>query len=101
MDNIRLTKDEMLILSALANNTYPSTVPESDVSDFLRLEKYGLVSHIRFDQSSVKELYGATLTREGKVFMAVKPKRESKHIDWKWWVGIAVAILGVAATIIF
>jgi hypothetical protein len=101
MDNIRLTKDEMLILSALANNTYPSTVPESDVSDFLRLEKYGLVSHVRLDQSSVKVLYGATLTREGKEYLAIKPEKKRIHIDWKWWVGIIVAILGVVATIVF
>ena len=101
MDNIRLTKDEMLILSALANNTYPSTVPESDVQVFLRLEQYGLVSHMKLDQSSVNELYGASLTRKGKEYMAIKPEKKRIQIDWKWLIGIIVAVLGIVAAIVF
>ena len=101
MDKIRLTKDEMSILSALANHSYPSTVPESDIQDFLRLEKYGLVSYVRLDQSTLKELYGATLTREGKEYLALKPEKKRIHLDWKWLIGIIVAVLGVVATIMF
>lgn len=103
MGDFRITKDEMLILSALANHTYPSTVPEEDVNDFLRLEKYGLVTHVKLDQSSVQKLYGATLTPEGKDYMGVsyEIKMPRKPIDWKWLIGIVIAVLGVLATIFF
>ena len=86
MGDFRLTKDEMLILSSLANHTYPSSVPEEDVNDFLRLEKYGLVTHMKLDQSSVKTLYGAALTPEGKCYLGVSTEKElpRKRIDWKW-----------------
>lgn len=103
MGDFRLTKDEMQILSALANHTYPSSVPEEDVNDFLRLEKYGLVTHVKLDQSSLKTLYGAALTPEGMDYLGVSHEIEDpkKHIDWKWLIGIIVAVLGILATIIF
>lgn len=103
MGDFRLTKDEMQILSALANHSYPSSVPEEDVHDFLRLEKYGLVTHVKIDQSSVKTLYGAALTPKGKNYLGVSSEKELpwKRIDWKWLVGIIVAVLGILATIVF
>lgn len=100
MENYKLTKNQKSILKQLAIYKYPAPVPQKDLKDFLTLENYGLVNHLKLDQES-SDLYGPVIAEAGKRYLVINPslKNHKRKVDWKWLVGIIVALLGVAATI--
>jgi len=108
MEDFRLTKDEMIILKALAkateNHTYLLSFPEEHLNDLSRLENCGLIRiHRFFNQQSQTTRYAAELCPKGKDYMGIPYEKvpPKNSLDWKWLAGIIIAVLGVVAIIIF
>lgn len=103
MERIELSKRGKQILLALYKDDYPSQVPDEDYEEFIILEVQGLVHAVKTKGNNRCELHASRLTDFGRAYITANPslKNPSKGIDWKWLLGILVAIAIGAATILF
>lgn len=101
MERVNLNRNKRIILNQLAENNYPSPVPQKDLKDFLELEDVGFASHFSLDQSSMNQLYGPQITDKGRRYLVENPKLKNPKwkFDWKWLIGTIVTALGIIATV--
>lgn len=87
---------------ALYKGEYPSQVPDEDYEEFNLLEVLGLVHAVKTKGNNRCEMHAPRLTEYGLAYLTSNPSlhNPSKHLDWKWLIGILVAIVVGAATIL-
>ncbi len=88
---------------ALYKGEYPGQVPDEDYEEFNLLEVQGLVHAVKTKGNNRSELHASRLTDFGRAYITANPslKNNSKKVDWKWLIGILVAIAIGTATILF
>lgn len=103
MERIELSKRGKQIMIALYKGVYPGQVPDEDYEDFNLLEVQGLVHAVKTKGNNRSELHASRLTDFGRAYITANPslKNNSKKVDWKWLIGILVAIAIGTATILF
>ena len=99
MERIEITKRGKQILLALYKGEYPNQVPDEDYEEFNLLEVLCLVHAVKTKGNNRCEMHAPRLTEYGLAYITSNPSLQnpSKPMDWKWIIGIIVAIAGVVA----
>ena len=90
----KLTDRGKIILKALSDKKYKSSVPDDDVRDFLILQEKGFVTAVVASDKDSTTYLAPSITSKGLAYIAEYPslKNPKKHFDWKFWLTTIVAI---------
>ena len=102
MDEIKLSKNQKVILKDLRNGDYPASIPDKDTDDIFVLKELNLIKAIEVSDKSGQLLICPELTDRGKAYIASNPTLKNPTIwdDKKYIINTIISIAALIVAII-